>query len=60
MDVEDLKDGASNQTGIYRNKKLENKRRICYYYYCYCSTVPGSDVDEILWVIMALVLPSAA
>jgi hypothetical protein len=46
-DVVDLKNGASNQTGIYRNKKQENDRRICYYYY---STVPGSDVDEMLWV----------
>jgi hypothetical protein len=48
-DVVNLKNGASNQTGIYRNKKQENNRRICYYYYYY-STVPGSDVDELLCV----------
>jgi hypothetical protein len=45
--VVDLKNRASNQTGIYRNKKQENNRLICYYYY---STVPGSDVDKMLWV----------
>jgi hypothetical protein len=46
-DVVDVKNGALNQTGIYRNKKQKKKRRICYYYY---TTVPGSDVDEIVWV----------
>jgi hypothetical protein len=45
--VVDLKNGASNQTGIYRNQKQVKGRRVCYYYYY--STVPGSDVDEFLW-----------
>jgi hypothetical protein len=42
----DVNNSASNQTGIDRNKKQENNRRICYYYYY--STVPRSDVDELL------------
>jgi phage tail protein X len=41
----DLTDGVANQTGIYRNRKQESGRRLCFYY----LTAPGSDGNELLW-----------
>jgi hypothetical protein len=41
----DLTDGVSNTTGIYRNTKQVNNRRVSHYYF----TDLGSDVDESSW-----------